>query len=237
MGADSGQAASTGTVEERLAAAVRDGDDTAYFSALQSATFFVPFQQTSQFLVLNLDGQQHTAVFTSEERANQAVAQYTGGASGWMSVDYSAKQLVSGFSNTEIRWLLNPGTQMQRAFTVSELVEHWRAAGHTVTVPRERRGSLRYGLMALVLAAVGLIGGVQSLGGPVTCGSQVMETDDTCIVMSNGNSSEQTYAQTASSQRRMAIIFLVGGGAAAIAGIYMLGARIVTSVPRREKPT
>jgi hypothetical protein len=29
MGADSGQAASTSTVEERLMAAVRDGDDTA----------------------------------------------------------------------------------------------------------------------------------------------------------------------------------------------------------------
>jgi len=237
MGADSGQTASTGTVEERLMAAVRDGDDTAYYSTLRSARFVMPFHTSSRHLVLDLDGQSHTAVFTSEELANQAVAQYTGGASGWMPVDYSPKQLVSGFSNTDLRLLLNPGTQMQRAFTVPELVERWRAAGHTVTVPRTRRGSLRYGLMALVLAAVGLIAGVQSLGGPVTCGSQVMETDDTCIVMSDGNSFEQTYAQTASSQRRSATIFLVGGGVAAVAGVYMLGARIVTAIPRREKPT
>jgi hypothetical protein len=41
---------------------------------------------------------------------------------------------------------------------------------------------------------VGLIAGVQSLGGP-------------------------------------------GGGAAAVAGLYMLAARIVTAIPRREKPT
>lgn len=237
MGADGSQAAATGTVEERLAAAVRDGDDAAYFSTLRSATFFVPLHKTSQFLVLNLNGQQHTAVFTSEEAATQAVAQFSGDASGWMPVEYSPKQFTSGFSNTDIRWLLNPGTQAQRAFTVAELVERWRSAGHTVTVRRERRGSLRYGLMALLLAALGLVAGLQSLSGPVKCGSQVMETDDTCIVISDGNSSEQTYGQTASGQRRSSIIFLIGGGVAGVAGLYMLGARIVSSVPRREKPT
>jgi hypothetical protein len=56
----------------------------------------MPFHTSAQHLVLNLDGQSYTALFTSEELANQAVAHYTGGASGWMPVDYSPKQLVRG---------------------------------------------------------------------------------------------------------------------------------------------
>ncbi|HSK96801.1 MAG TPA: hypothetical protein VK891_09310 [Euzebyales bacterium] len=130
--------------------------------------------------------------------------------------------------------LLNPGTPLQRVFTVSDLVARWRAAGHTVSVPRKRRGSIKAGLTMLAFAALALFMWTNLSSSTVMCGSQVMAPDDTCIVMTNGNSSERSYAQTASSQRRSSTGALIVGAVLGVGGVYMLVARIVTAVPRRE---
>jgi SseB protein N-terminal domain len=237
MSGDSGQAGTTGDVEDRLMAAVRDGDDTVYYSALRSARFFVPVHLAggqSRLLTLDMDGQQHRAVFTSMDLASRAITQYTGGTAGWQAPDYSADELVKTFSEGDLRLLLNPGTPVQRAFTASELIERWRAAGHTVSLPRKRRGSIKTGLTLLVFAAVALFMWSNLSRSDVMCGSQVMAPDDMCVVTTNGDSTEQSFEETRSSQRRLSTGALIVGGVLGVAGVYMLVARIVTAVPRRE---
>jgi hypothetical protein len=70
-------------------------------------------------------------------------------------------------------------------------------------------------------------------GADVMCGSQVMAPDDTCMVTTNGDTTEQSYEEARSSQGRMSVIALVAGVVLGVGGVYMLGARIV-SASRRE---
>lgn len=183
-----------------------------------------------------MDGQQHTAVFTSAELVNGALVQYTGGTAGWLTPDYSADQLVKTFIEADLRrMLLNPGTVVQRSFTVSELVERWRSACLQVRVPRKGRGSIKAGLTLLVFALVALLASGQSSSGQVMCGSQVMSPDDTCVTWSSGGSRyERDFEATRSAQDRSGTVTLVLGSILGIAGLYMLVARIVTALPQRE---
>jgi hypothetical protein len=169
------------------------------------------------------------------ELAQQAVAHFTGGTDGWQVADYSADEFVEGFANADPPFmLLNAGTQVQRGFRVEEMVKHWRAAGHDVSLPRERRGSIKAGLTMLVFAVLALTMWSQTSSSTVMCGSQVMAPDDTCMVTTNGNTAEQSYEETRSSQQRMGTIALVVGVVLGVGAVYMLGARIVTAGRRRE---
>ncbi|HSK97612.1 MAG TPA: hypothetical protein VK891_13415 [Euzebyales bacterium] len=239
MGADGGPAqggqADIGEigddVEARLLAAVQAGDETAFWSALRAATFVLPVHAArGQTLRLDMDGVPHQAVFTSTALAQQAVARFTGGTDGWQAPSFTADEFVEGLAEADPPdLLLNPGTQVQRAFKVQQLVQRWRAAGHDVRMPRKRRGSLRAGLMLLVFAVVALlIWGNTSSSSTVLCGSQTMSPDDTCIVTTNGSSTEQTYEETQRSQRRTATIALGAGAVLVVAGTYNVVARIVT---------
>jgi hypothetical protein len=235
MDAEPGHAQARG-VEDQLAAAAASGDDNAYFTALRSARFVVPVNMTggqSRLLLLDMDGQRHTAAFTSAQLASQAVAQYAGATPGWLTPDFSTDELVKTFSEPDPRLLLNPGTPAQKAFTVSELVERWKASGHEVTVPRKRRGSIKAGLAMLAFAVLALLMWNGTASDTVMCGSQVMAPDDTCIVSTSGNSVEQSFEETRSSQQRSSTIALAVGIGLGIGAIYMLVARIVTAVPRR----
>ena len=157
------------------------------------------------------------------------------GAGGWRGAVSPAEVFAGGSANENPPFmLLNAGTQVQRGFHVEEMVKHWRAAGHAVSLPRARRGSIKAGLTMLLFAVLALAMWSQSTTSTVTCGSQTMNPDDTCMVTTNGNTFEQSYEEARSSQQRMSTIALVvavvlGGGA-----VYMLGARIVTAGRRRE---
>lgn len=237
MSADGGHAGTAGGVEDRLAAAVRDNDDNSYFSALRSARFFVPVHMAgsqSRLLMLDVERQPHPAVFTSMELATRAIAHYTGSTAGWQVPDYSPDELVETFAEGGQRLLFNAATPLQRAFTAAELVDRWRAAGHAVSMPRKRRGSIRAGFTMLAFAVLALVIWANLSSSTVMCGSQVMAPDDTCIVTTDGNPTEQSYVETERSQRRMSTGALIVGVVLGVGGVYMLAARIATAGRRRE---
>jgi hypothetical protein len=225
-------------VEARMLTAVQNADDVDYFAALRSAQFIMPVHTASgepQLLTLDVDGQVHTAVFTSMEMTRRGIEQFTGDASGWHDARYKADEFVSAFADDDLRVLLNPGTPIQTSFTVHQLVGSWTALGDDIAVSH-RRGSWRWALRCLIAALVLFTIGGNLLGNQVTCGSQVMDEDDTCEVTSNGSSTEQTFQQTQVSQNWLALVLLAGAGLSAVVMVYNVVARITTRGRRDRAP-
>jgi hypothetical protein len=237
VNADNGQVwTASNDVEAQMLAAVRNADDIDYFAALRSAQFVMPVHTATgqaQLLTLDFDGQLHSAVFTSVQLARRGIEQFIGDTSGWHDATYKADEFASAFADDDLRVLLNPGTPIQTSFTVPELVGSWTAIGPAV--PRRRRGSWKWALYCLIAALVLFVVGGNLLSGTVTCGSQVMDADDTCVATANGDSTEETFQQTQLSQNWLALGLLAGAAVSAVAAAYHVVARMATRARREDR--
>lgn len=217
--------------------AVRDGDEAAYVAALRSTKLTLLFRNVvesdPQLLMIEYGQQPHVATFTSEATAAVGLDRLVGAdTAGWIPATYQPDEFTSEFLEMDLNLVIDPTTPLERRLTVSQIVERWVDTGLTRR-PRRRRGSFAYGLLCLVVMA-SLFALSARAAGSVLCGSDVMGERDTCVENSGTASIERTYAQTAARQQRFAVATAVGGGVLAVLALYFIGARILTSRPRRE---
>ncbi|CND89531.1 Uncharacterised protein [Mycobacterium tuberculosis] len=93
--------------------------------------------------------------------------------------------------------------------------------------------SIVYGVLGLVIGIGLFIGGVASSGaGEVKCGGQTMSPGDTCRTVSNGGSTERSYAEQKSQNGREAVLMMIFGPLVAIGGLVFLAG---SSLGRRRR--
>ena len=217
--------------------AVRDGDQSGYVTALRSTKLTVLFRNVveadPQLLMIEYGEHPHVATFTSKPTAALGLERLVGAdTAGWIPATYEPEKFTSEFLDMDLNLVIDPTTPLERQLTVSQIVDQWIGAGLTRR-PRRRRGSFLSGVLCLLVAACLLVVSARAAG-PVRCGSAVMGRQDTCVETSGSTSTERDYEQTATGQRRFARGVAIAGGVMAVVGLYLVGARILTSIPRRE---